>query len=545
MKIYLNVNSCDFGDELKEPKLNFKEKNSHFNESCFNNVKVTQIVAFDSILLPEFDEDGKREVMSNFNKELANKEVKLILDKLKKSETFNEFNEEKLSKVVYETLFCEKAKLSDIASNIILKLKEDYLNQQIKDTFFFGKNAFDYTELSKSIYYIDYVKRYSKSILSSEFKLDISEIISYAKKTPKQFKEIPKGELKLWDILSKFCDNYTNVSLCFDNSGIHSVKFDFEVKKPVDTPKLIDILDNTCNLTDALFFKCLKKDLEDNGIIKSDSKEHLTYSVISTTDAYINHSNRYKEILGISWKYPHYEKINKKTMTEIIENDVAIKRGDILTVTTQATLMILPNDSKQKIDGRINAIELMWRQKVLFGKINLNLDDHISDAKEKKIYDLEEAIQSLKNTQLIFQSQLELYRNIGFSVIDTYSMLFGALKKVFDLDNQYKFIQEKLNACEAIYTELHEERRNQLMDNIQWIVFVFGVVSFLWILISFIYKTEISTDQKMIITGLAFISLIVIFLIYCMVTKKSLKNIWGGLIGSLHKFILFIRSGFL
>jgi hypothetical protein len=96
-------------------------------------------------------------------------------------------------------------------------------------------------------------------------------------------------------------------------------------------------------------------------------------------------------------------------------------------------------------------------------------------------------------------------------------MLFDTLNKVFQLDKYYRFVQEKLNTCNNIYQGLYSEQRNDLMENIQWVVLILGVASIVLIVIGEILFGEDNT-YKIII-------LLLILLITMILFKSRIINI--------------------
>ena len=102
-------------------------------------------------------------------------------------------------------------------------------------------------------------------------------------------------------------------------------------------------------------------------------------------------------------------------------------------------------------------------------------------------------------------------------------MLFETLNKVFKTENQYNFVQEKLETCKSIYEGLNEERRNNLMENIQWIVVIIGLTTILLPLLTVSYGSTIGPNQtNNIIILIAFVLIIGFILIY---VKNRIKRL--------------------
>ena len=62
---------------------------------------------------------------------------------------------------------------------------------------------------------------------------------------------------------------------------------------------------------------------------------------------------------------------------------------------------------------------------------------------------LKSEIKKILKMQITIQSELEVYRNTIISITHSYSM--DTLNEVFKTNNEYKFIQEKLETCKSIY----------------------------------------------------------------------------------------------
>ena len=121
---------------------------------------------------------------------------------------------------------------------------------------------------------------------------------------------------------------------------------------------------------------------------------------------------------------------------------------------------------------------MFWRQKLLLKKLDykiIKLFKCINENKSKN--SLEDLIKKIKDSQIAMHSDLEAYRNSILSVTDSFSILFKTLNNVFGLNTHFNFVQSKLNACDNIYEGLHDEKRNKLMERIQWIVIIVGIVN--------------------------------------------------------------------
>ncbi|MGB9978026.1 hypothetical protein [Methanobacterium sp.] len=381
------------------------------------------------------------------------------------------------------------------------------LKEKIKETRYFSESFIDYRPLSENIYDSEYANTNSEKVLVIETKIKLAVILFYSEEIlNREIKKNPEKEEVFRDIfdsckkIKEFYIDPIQIILSFDSCGVHSIRADFNLN-PIKTPELINMVKATCSLIDDFFFNCLKEDLQKNKIIEKDMLiEPMTYSVISCTDADINPFLIKKEILGISWKTTDYEEIDKRIFKDITNNDIAIYEGDILTVTTQATFMVFFDVADKYYDvyvnERINAIEIFWRQKFLLKKMHFQLDTLIKDVDILRKSNIESAIKSIEFIQIAIQSELEAYRNTIISVTHSYSMLFETLNKVLKINKHYDFVQEKLETCKSIYDGLNEDRRNNLMENIQWIVVVIGIATVLLpLLTDVIYGPDLGPKQ--------------------------------------------------
>lgn len=277
-----------------------------------------------------------------------------------------------------------------------------------------------------------------------------------------------------------------------------------------------------------MVFHFLKQDLENNNIIKeSFLSEQMTYSVVSSTDAYFNLYQKKKEILGISWKNTNYRSIDKSLLKEITKNNIPVYDGDVLAVTTQAVLMVLLDVKDEYYDvyvnERINAIEIFWRQKFLLKRMHFELDCLINDVKRKKKKEgLKSTMEYIQDIQISIQSELEIYRNTIISATHSYSMLFETLNKVFQLNKHYKFVQEKLKTCKSIYEGLNDEEYNRLMERIQWTIIIIGIATvLLTFLVDVVYGPTIGPNQQINIS-IILIIFILIFMIFLKIKDPHL-----------------------
>jgi len=318
--------------------------------------------------------------------------------------------------------------------------------------------------------------------LTFDFELNISEM--------NEFDLIDEEKID-HDLISCFCNEIIKINITFDNCGICSIRFDFEVKKDITTNNLIELFDKSLFLTDKYLLNKIKDDLDKTDIkffndkndlkikdIKSDLlKDPMWYTVISS----INKepvSYPKEEIFGVSWNYEDYNKANCKIINEITSNDISLQEDDTLIVTKQSTLMIFVEVNENYIEDRIIAIEMFWRQKLLLKKLDYKIIKLFKCINDKKTKDnLELLIKKIKKSQISVHSDLEAYRNSILSVTDSFSMLFKTLNKVFELDTHFNFVQSKLDACDNIYEGLHDEKRNKLMERIQWIIIGLGIAN--------------------------------------------------------------------
>lgn len=410
----------------------------------------------------------------------------------------------------------KKTRLTQIVafdSKFIFGITKDF-KEKIKKTEYFSESQPYFKHFNKLIYDSEYAENNSEKIIVIESQISLSDILSKSQNT------LNDGQR---NFIKKFCNDNIEIIISLDSCGVNSARFDFSLD-PIETFELIEITDITCNLIEDSFFPYLKKGLIDNEIIKEDIlSKHMIYSIISCTESNIDPFNSKRDILGIAWKNKDYKTVDDKLLEKIIENDVAIHKKDIITVTPQAVLMVFPSLKdylyKNYVEERINAIEVFWRQKILLKKMHYELDDLISNIdKIKEQQGIEFAIKEIQRMQITIQSELEVYRNIIISITYSYAILFDTLNKVFKTKNQYNFVQEKLETCKSIYEGLNEERRNNLMENIQWAVLIIGILALISTTAVGIYANEFKE-----ITNLGILILILVF--FAMMGFSKFRNI--------------------
>lgn len=352
----------------------------------------------------------------------------------------------------------------------------------LKENTFLGEYpSFKLKSLSDDIYEKDFVRLNPKiPTFELEFKgLNIFDI----------FKEdFKKENMELeFNFLSSVKENLKEIKInfCFDQCGICSATFDFSFhfKNSIETSSTIKILTYLCGFVDEILFpKYLKLKIETIVGINHKAgllKEHATYPVICSTDIYntATKENETYEIFGILWMDEEYNSYSKDIVNEITRINIAPHKGDILTISTTSSLIIFKGIGihDNYVNERINAIEIFCRQEYLLKKLDIKLDSIIREY--KKTDDLKSVIKEIRSTQIDIQSSLEFYRNTKISVTLSFNILFDTLNNVFGLDKYYKVVNEKLNVCENLYRSSYEERRNQLTENIQWIVVLLGFSS--------------------------------------------------------------------
>lgn len=430
------------------------------------------------------------------------------------------FKKTKLTQIV---AFDSKFYLNDFKNTDLEKFRE-----KLKDSYFSGSTP-AFKPFSK-IYDSEYAENNPDKIICIKSDISISKFISESEKALR-IKDDKKKKEKFQssqEIIQEYCNENIKILLSFDSCGVHSIRFDFDLDN-IEPIELIKLLYSTCDLIEDYFFSCLKKDLEKSEIIKKDClSKPMVYSIISCTKVYFNPIYKRREKLGISWKNKGYKTIKNNIMEEILKNDVAIHKNDIITITPQTVLMVFPDIKDDNyhdyVEERINATEIFWRQKFLLKKMHFKLNyltTNIKQIREEK--GLEYAINEIQDMQITIQSELEVYRNTIISVTHSYSMLFDTLNKVFKTKNQYNFVQEKLETCKSIYEGLNEERRNNLMENIQWIVVIIGLATIiLSILVDVIYGPTVGLNQARNIIIIISLFLVVSTVLVIKVVKNKL-----------------------
>lgn len=371
--------------------------------------------------------------------------------------------------------------------------------------------------LIKRIYSEMFVERYPE-ILNILLKIDLVGYIN-------EIKSIPNHKLEefkfLLDFISESCGNSLSrdveIKICFDKLGISSARFDFLINQPLETHELIDTAYNTASFVDNLLFPELNSlinlipNLTDEKILKV----HDTYPVICSKNFNSNLSIDKKEIAGIISLNKHYLHFNDEIVKKEMENSFYLYEGALIVFGFSATFMLFQDPERftknpdSYIDDRIIALEMYHRQKNLLKKIDTCLDDLIRDLeRDSTVNNLKNQMDIIKKTQIEIQSKLEIYRNTRISVKESFITFFDLLNEVFYLDKHYKFVLEKLDACDEIYQGLYNNARNELMEDIQLIVAILGILSLVILFIDVIIDAEglIQLVLILIFTGAIWIS---------------------------------------
>lgn len=392
------------------------------------------------------------------------------------------------------------------------QFSEEGLKDALNKSIFFSGISPKFKQLNNAIYDAEFVNFNRNTILSLKLHINLS---NYEK-------EIKKDGYQIYS----YYDDTIFVEVNFDKCKIGSIKFVFNILKPIETPVLIKLLDETCKIIDKPIFNLFKKDLNHVGIKSEKLTEHITYSIVSG-DKLIEDSypwNKKRELFGIAWNNPNYMEIDAKIVTGVLENNIPIYNDDTFLITTQSTLMLFPtNELEEYVKNRIGAIELFWRQKCLIKKIDFQISELLRNISKPDEHDFESDIKKINDTQKILNSELEVYRNTVVSVTHTYTILFETLNNVFKMDNHYSFVKAKMEACKRIYQQLYdkkqsiyEKERKDLMYNIQWAVFILGILALVSTVVVGVYSDELKNPNVRItfVLVLVLISIIGILLYY-------------------------------
>lgn len=362
-----------------------------------------------------------------------------------------------------------------------------WLCKNLFKTTLFKKSTPFYESLNKDIYDLEYVNSNVQSILKLIFEFKFEEL-----------KENRIITIEEYNYFSSYCNDIIKVYVIFDKCGICSVRFDFIVKKSINTDDLIELTEKSCCLVDGDvgandLFSVIKNDLKKTDIKTILLKEPMTYTIISSikegSDSYpLNYPKN--EIFGVSWKYTNYMMVSNTIINDVCSNNIPLFTDDILLVTRQSTLMVFPGDPedsdlKDYVENRIIAIELFWRQKFLLRKLDYQITDLLEYIKKEETGgNLKSLIKKIKDTQISMHSDLETYRNTILSVNNMFVILFRTLNKIFEVETHFNFVQSKLSTCDSIYKGLHDERRNNLMERLQYIVIVLGSINVFYLLLT-------------------------------------------------------------
>ncbi len=408
--------------------------------------------------------------------------------------------------------------------------KESLKNAIIKNG---SISSVELIDLNLNIYSADFVEHYP-DILKVILEIDIVNYINSIWKENLEEIELIKATLK--DFREQSLSRKVNIQFCFDQIGVSSARFDFEIiADSIKTSKLINLTNDTGDLIDIIIFKKLKKDLFKHISYIKDSNTiyavHDTYPIIVSTKFNINLKTNKMEIAGISSVNERFLFFSEDIITEKIKNGLSYYKDTLILVGHSATIMLLKRPKRlaknpeKYIEERINAIEMYYRQKFLLKKVDFSLDRLIEDLgtnnnQNHDIKTLKIKIAKIKNTQIEIESKLDIYRNTRTSVSASFIIFFEILNEIFRLDNHYKFVREKLNACDKMYLGLYNQIRNELMENIQFIVVTIGSLSLILAFIDMV--TGENATLKLI--------LILSFILIILILRTTIKDIYNMLL---------------
>lgn len=366
--------------------------------------------------------------------------------------------------------------------------------------------SFKETKLCKRIYSEMFVGRYPKT-LDILLKINIAEYIDEIKSFSN-----PKLEKETYNFLNlisesfknNYLSQYVELKICFDKMGISSARFDFLVNQSLEANELIDTAHNTASFIDIILFPELNNLMRSipDVIEKITLKVHDTYTVISSKS--YNFEDR-KEIAGIISLNKHYLHFNDEIVKKQMENSFYLYEGALIVFGFSATLMLFQKPERftetpdEYIDDRILALEMYHRQKNLLKTIDISLDNTIRklesnlrklESTPHNLNSLKDQMAIIKKPQIDIQSKLEIYRNTRISTKESFITFFDILNNAFYLDRHYKFVLEKLDACDEIYQEIYADARNELMEDIQVIVAILGILSLVILFIDVIIDAD-------------------------------------------------------
>lgn len=384
----------------------------------------------------------------------------------------------------------------------IKDFKEEQLKLLFKDSVFKDSKYFDslvpkFVDFDEYIYDLDFAKKSLKTAIYSEFSLFFKNI-TYL---------IPKNHVEDFEKIKKYCKDEVKVGLTLDKTGIHTIRFEFILyeNKQINTPDLIKIAENTCCICDEDLFQELEKDLinllrkigEKQNSSKIFSLEHATYTITTSTNTNLFAKNNKSEIAGIAMRNENFEDLSQEIVSKILSNNVSLYKDECLIVTSMGIFIVLDNIDLDDdyITDRIFAIEMFYRQNLILKKDNLLLEGLIKDI-TPMLKKIQESLIEIQDIQIEVQTELSIYENIMVSVTDSYNMLFGKLNHVLQMDIYYDIIKSKIETSKSIYESLNDNRRNELMKNIQYILIFLGALT----IIVPLFQTEIHSFFNIILS---------------------------------------------
>lgn len=417
----------------------------------------------------------------------------------------------------------DNVKLSSIVTiDIIPEILNNFskLQEILIETKFFGQKPelVDFLALSNS-YHIEFQKK--TEILSCELTLNGFSTI----KQDTEFQKSSKwnDNLDKWESFIESID----FKFRFANSGICTIRADFNFKfnNSISTLELLSIIDDInyfmdFNIFRKYLFDKLLRVLDDAFIITQNQDvldDFLTYPVLSSADSHLNSLDE-KEICGIAWRNHEYEKLNKKMVNTLLENDISPYDTSIFVIAHPATCMFFPEKSQLYLESRIKVIEMFFRQKYILKRIDYNLKSLFNQLKSPKDdLTLKKAITIIEQNHIDVYSNFGIYRNSNFAVADMFSMIIDTFTIVFKQDKEYLAIQENLKTCDSLYHGYVNDRKNEIMEIIQWIILGFGAFTVVsTVLFGAIFK-NIEVDPIIEIDLIFSISWIIILLAYLII----------------------------
>ena len=297
-------------------------------------------------------------------------------------------------------------------------------------------------------------------------------------------KNLNANSLRYFLVLEKyFLQKELEFKIALEFYGIGTLKVEFNLKDDKEHLDVINIIESIMaagQFVDEYLFSSYFR--EKINICFSNSlrkrvfptlREQHTYSIIMTNSEYKFKKN---EIYGIVWKDKNYETVNKNIVDKITRN-IAIETKDEFIISQPATFLKILNKNYEDdyFQNRINALEILRRQHHLLKKFDIKLSELIEKKKEKNLSKVINEIIEMQDNIFLYS---EFYKNLKAFAMQEYVYIFERANQVFRIQQLYESLCLKLEYSYNVVSDLIQEKRNIILENLQYVGFFFASIVF-------------------------------------------------------------------